>query len=76
MNNFTYVTSEELHKIIKSDPRCTQLSLEELKRRARNIQKCSVCEREEAWRFADTGMCFTCTTGSADASDDYELIKE
>jgi hypothetical protein len=25
------------------------------------------------WRYAGMGMCFPCTTGEADASDDYEL---
>ena len=35
---------------------------------------CEVCEVEHIWKLVDTGMCFACTTGESDASDDYELF--
>lgn len=25
------------------------------------------------WRYGQTGMCFQCTTGESDASEDYEI---
>ena len=35
---------------------------------------CSVCHAEPVWRFGQTeDMCFTCTTGESDPSDDYEI---
>ena len=37
---------------------------------------CEVCEAMPAWKYVETGMCFTCTTGESDASDDYELLRE
>ena len=48
--------------------------LDYYKRCAENSGLCEICEVEEVWKFGDTGMCFSCTTGEADASDDYELI--
>ena len=67
MNNFykeiTPIEAKEL-----GDKR----SIKELTRLAKQKGKCGVCE-QEAWRYADTGLCFTCTTGEADASEDYEL---
>lgn len=47
-------------------------SLEELKERAKDTSECEVCGRP-VWRLVGLGMCFTCTTGESDASDDYEL---
>ena len=38
----------------------------------RGHRPCDVCG-EPDWIFGRTGMCFTCTTGKADASGDYEL---
>lgn len=57
---------------------------EELRAKARDAiarkkggQLCDVCETEPIWASADaivgTGMCFHCTTGEADNSDDYEF---
>lgn len=69
MNNFArYLTPEE------ALPQCTGITLAELQERATAPPaKCQVCATEEVWRFAGTGMCFSCTTGEADASDDLEL---
>lgn len=47
--------------------------LEFYQRLAGNDNMCEVCESEKVWKLVDTGMCFSCTTGEADASDDYEL---
>jgi hypothetical protein len=49
-------------------------TLAEWKRRASIRGKCIVCKEEDKWRYADTDMCFSCTTGEADASGDYELL--
>lgn len=46
-------------------------TLEEARRAAASGGKC-VCGRP-VWRLAQTGLCFSCTTGSSDSSDDYEL---
>jgi uncharacterized Zn finger protein (UPF0148 family) len=38
--------------------------------------KCDVCGMP-IWRYGhgnETGLCFTCTTGEADSSEDYELL--
>lgn len=34
---------------------------------------CEVCEGLPVWAFGGCGMCFSCTTGEADASEDYEF---
>ncbi len=69
MNNFyEFLTPEEYHA--KNPGRC----VEELTRLAKAKPKtCCNCD-ELVWRAADTGMCFTCTTGEADAGEDYELV--
>jgi len=70
--SFTYITPEALHALHPDDPEC---SLKKLRKLAKaRSGTCDVCENLPAWRYADTGMCFPCTTGETDASDDYELI--
>lgn len=52
-------------------------SLEELNRLA-NIPQgtcCEVCDNE-VWRYGGGELCFPCTTGESDPSEDYELIPE
>ncbi len=39
---------------------------------ANNDSTCENCS-EKAWKLANTGLCFSCTTGEADASEDYEI---
>jgi hypothetical protein len=69
MNNFnSFLTPEEAKA--KGDGR----SLKEIKALAKSKGKCCVCG-EDAWKYAGQGMCFTCTTGESDASEDYELIE-
>ena len=68
-----YITPTEYRALPdNNDPR----SLEELRNNARQGGMCFVCESAPVWRLAGTGMCFTCTTGEADDSDDYELVPE
>lgn len=49
------------------------VSLKELEERSEDNSSCGVCG-SPVWKLVATGMCFTCTTGSADASEDYELM--
>lgn len=75
MNNFgTYYTPEHYYKEIQKDFNLTQLSLKKLKQMANAKGKCEVCEMEDVWKLGQCDMCFTCTTGESDASDDVELI--
>jgi hypothetical protein len=70
MNNFSdYLTPAEMF------PRQKGFSLAQLIAAAEAPPAvCYICEVENIWRLAMSGMCFTCTTGEADASDDYELV--
>lgn len=36
---------------------------------------CENCDMP-VWKYVGLDMCFTCTTGESDASDDYELLPE
>ena len=70
MNNFThYLTPEEAFRkdVVKGT------ALKEYQRLSNVKGKCFICEVEDIWKLADTDMCFSCTTGEADASGDYEL---
>lgn len=74
MNNFGhYITPEQAKKYHDKLNPDDKLPLKYWKRRAKLKAKCFVCEYEDVWRYGQTGMCFSCTTGEADASDDYEL---
>jgi len=70
MNNFgQYLTPEQAAEM-------SNTPLEELRAAAAAPeQTCMNCD-EPVWRLAGCGLCFSCTTGEADASDDYELIAE
>lgn len=72
MNNFIFITPSEF---IRRHPDCAQ-EIEKLNALAN--QKDSECENcnELAWRYGETGLCFSCTTGESDASEDYELIPD
>jgi len=67
--DFHYITPEDF---LKENPD-SKHTLKYLKKLARNRGTCENCDLP-IWKFADTGMCFPCTTGESDASDDYELI--
>jgi hypothetical protein len=68
MNNFhSYRTPEQLVAGSSS-------TLAELQRlAARKTRRCMNCDEKE-WKLADCGLCFSCTTGEADASGDYEIV--
>lgn len=51
-------------------------SLKELRNRARIRGKCSVCHQFPIWRYGVSDLCFSCTTGEHDASNDFELTEE
>lgn len=71
MHNFTYTTPSEL---VRKHP--DGINFQELKRRSRLPDKeCENCN-QLAWKYADNGLCFSCTTGESDASEDYELVPE
>ena len=70
--DFVYITPTQL---IKKHPDCRQ-TLEELQAIARRkTRTCENCDNLE-WKYGNTGMCFACTTGETDASEDYELIPD
>jgi hypothetical protein len=69
MNNFEYITPEQAHAIDDSK------SVAQYRKQAQNTSRCIICGAP-AWRFVDLDMCFPCTTGETDASQDYELIQE
>lgn len=84
MNNFAeYLTVEravdEHIKMHKNHPRL-ECSLKHDRKSLTDhytdlAQQQGPCENcgDPIWRYGGTGLCFTCTTGEADASDDYEL---
>jgi len=71
MNNFTLITPEEYVKIPGNERKSLEAAQ---KKAARPPRMCSVCEVEHEWKLGGTGLCFTCSTGENDASDDYELV--
>lgn len=70
---FKVVTVDEMLKIQERTKGGDILTRAELERMARNDSMCESCEALPAWRYGDTGICFPCTTGESDASEDYEL---
>jgi hypothetical protein len=76
MNNFgEYITPERAKELDdKINGRKQPLSY--YKELAKNHAICPICGQNPVWRFGDCGLCFSCTTGEADASDDYEIIGE
>jgi hypothetical protein len=75
MNNFhSYITPKkaaELHNSIEGND---HVSVAHYRHLSKNKKMCFVCGMERVWCFGECGMCFSCTTGEADASDDFELI--
>lgn len=65
-----YLTPEKAFKMNVIDG----TTLKEYRERAKDDSLCEVCESNPTWRITGIGMCFTCTTGEADASEDYELL--
>lgn len=74
MNNFgEYLTPSEY---MKRYPKINSDTIEELKKLSQSKGLCDTCGNEEIWKLGGCGMCFTCTTGESDASDDFELVEE
>ena len=75
MFNFgAYLTPEQAKKQDDELDGGRRESLSYYQKLAKNNARCEVCETEPVWKLVDTGLCFGCTTGESDASDDYELI--
>ena len=76
MNNFiNFVTPEQAKALDDQTKGGRRKPLSYYKRRAKDHRFCFICESEKIWRFGDTDLCFSCTTGEADASDDYEIFE-
>jgi hypothetical protein len=75
MNNFEhFLTPEQARKMDQKTKGGRREPLSFYEDLARDDRMCEVCESERVWKLANCGMCFSCTTGEADASDDYEII--
>lgn len=74
MNNFgAYITPEEAKRLDDETPGGRRKSLRYYKKWSKNNSWCQ-CGQERVWKWGGTGLCFSCTTGEADASDDYEIL--
>jgi len=69
MFDFEYVTPKEAAEL---DLHSNGEGAEYYEKLNSNNITCFSCTNK-AWKLADTGMCFSCTTGETDASEDYEL---
>lgn len=73
-----FKTPEEIMELNKGLPGDWNLKdLRKALRRKQNGAKCEVCG-QSIWALGSaacgSNMCFSCITGEADASEDYELI--
>ncbi len=72
MNNFEhFLTPEQALKLDNGNG--VHQTLKAYQKAAEDDRECSNCD-EKVWRYGGCGLCFSCTTGEADASEDYELI--
>lgn len=73
MANFAeYITPERAYQLHCGSNNPPVYTLKDFQRAARSKAKCDVCG-QPVWKMAMQGLCFSCTTGEADASEDYEL---
>ena len=73
MNNFAeYLTPERVFELYAKTNAKPVFTLAELRRMASNNRICQ-CGQEKVWRMVGQDLCFSCTTGDADASEDFEL---
>lgn len=70
--DFNFITPEDYIALCVRRGRKSDESLKELQSRVESDADCIVCG-QPAWKLVGTDLCFTCTIGEADASDDYEL---
>lgn len=70
----SYITAARAAALAKEggDKRPLAAITKEYERQAASAAKCEVCD-QPVWRFGGLGMCFTCTTGESDPSEDFEL---
>ena len=69
---FTFISPEQAMKFHNTlNPKDTK-PISYWVKLAKSNKKCEVCG-QPAWKFGQTGLCFSCTTGEWDNSDDYEL---
>ena len=70
-NNFCeFLDTEE--KVRAYEKECGGVKPGEMVARMKDSGACENCD-EHIWRLAGTGLCFSCTTGESDASEDYEI---
>ena len=69
-----FITPEKAYEFDCSLNTPPAFSLKEYKHAAHSHQRCCICGAS-AWKMAMQGLCFSCTTGESDASEDYELIQ-
>ncbi len=75
MSNFAaFLTPEEyVAKCAKSGIEAVgENSIERIQAKAKDEGTCLNCD-EHVWRLGGCELCFTCTTGESDASEDYEV---
>ncbi len=72
--SFTYVTPGEYLALITERGREAPFTLAQLEEQARREETCDC--GQPAWKLTGIGLCFACTTGETDTSNDYELIEE
>lgn len=65
--DFTYLTPEEA----KEKDLIPGASLSTYESLAKDDRECDC--GQHVWRYGRTGLCFPCTTGESDASEDYEI---
>lgn len=74
---FVYVTPRQLMERLEKMGAAGEENFEELRAKANAPdRKCEVCGQLPAWKFGGLGMCFPCTTGETDASNDFELLPD
>jgi len=72
--DFVMITADQAQSLAKVNSKYRSLTY--WRSLAKKTGVCQVCEENPIWRFADTGLCFPCTTGESDASEDFELQQE
>lgn len=75
--DFIYITPGEMFALQKTfkngERKLTLAQLIKMAKRADNGRKCDVCGQLNVWEFGECEMCFPCTTGETDPSDDFEM---
>ena len=72
MYDFNYITPKQAADLGVSDGNKDAKYYTKL---AKKVGKCDNCSNPR-WKLIDNDLCFSCTTGETDASEDYELLQE